>query len=167
MPTCYTLIGPPGCGKSTWRATNAPILDNAAVISTDDLVEEQARAEGKTYSEVFSEIDYEGLIRKCRVMVSEAVMRGRDLILDQTNYTVGRRNKFRPNIPPYYEHVGVLFEYDRDELLTRVKARESENGKHIPAFVIDNMIEKFEPIKKGEFSRVIVVKRGADSDSPE
>lgn len=163
MPTCYTLIGPPGCGKSTWRAANLHLMHDPVVISTDDYLEEMARETGRSYHDLIQEMDYEALVSKCRVRIVRAVIEGRDIILDQTNYTVPRRMLFRKSIPREYEMVGVVFEFDREELLERTAAREASTGKHVPTYIIDRTIRKMEPPLPGEFARLIEVKRGASA----
>lgn len=160
MPTCYTLIGPPGCGKSTWRAANVGMMNDPEVISTDDYLEQMAREQGRTYHDLIKEMDYEALVAKCRVRVIRAVIAQRDIILDQTNYTVPRRMLFRKSIPETYEMVGVVFEFDREELLQRIAAREAATGKHVPEYVVERTIRKMEPPLPGEFDRIIEVKRG-------
>lgn len=155
MPTCYTLIGPPGSGKTTWRERNLRAMHLPEVISTDDYLEEIAREQGITYSMALSSMNYGDLVAKCRVRIARAVIDGRDLILDQTNFTVGRRKLFRKSIPSHYEMVGVIFEVDRDTLVERIQQRERETGKHIPLWVLDKALREMEPPLPGEFNRII------------
>ena len=54
MPKLYMLVGVPGSGKSTWIKDQVWAL-GLSVVSTDPWVEDHAKREGKTYSEVFEE----------------------------------------------------------------------------------------------------------------
>jgi predicted kinase len=139
MPKCYQLIGVPGAGKSTWIKNQEWAVD-LPVVSTDHFVEEYAREQGKTYSEVFK--DYMPIAVK--LMANQALIcqaNGLDVIWDQTSTTqVSRIRKF--NTLPKYEHIAVVFRTpDRDELDVRLASRP---GKHVPKTVVDDMIANWE-----------------------
>ena len=53
MSKCYQLIGVPASGKSTWIKDQVWML-GLTIVSTDPFVEDYARAQVKTYSEVFA-----------------------------------------------------------------------------------------------------------------
>jgi hypothetical protein len=139
MPKCYQLIGVPGAGKSTWIKNQDWAL-GLTVVSTDAFVEDHARSQGKTYSQVFK--DY---MPTAVDLMAEQVVRARELghtvIWDQTSTTVNsRKKKFR--MLPDYEHIAVVFRTpDRDELDVRLAGRP---GKHIPKTVVDSMIAGWE-----------------------
>jgi gluconate kinase len=103
-------------------------------------VEDYARAQGKTYNEVFKDYMPEAV----KLMAEQVVFARRHdhtVIWDQTSTTVkSRKKKF--NMLPDYEHVAVVFRTpDRDELDVRLSGRP---GKHIPKAVVDSMIAGFE-----------------------
>lgn len=139
MKKCYQLVGVPGSGKSTWIKDQIWAL-GLTVVSTDAFVEDYARAQGKTYSEVFK--DY---MPTAVDLMAEQVVRARTLnhsvIWDQTSTTVAsRRRKF--NMLPDYKHIAVVFNTpDQKELTRRLAGRP---GKHIPWEVIQGMIDNFE-----------------------
>jgi len=135
MPKCYQLIGVPAAGKSTWVA-NQDWAKDCAYISTDMHVEDYARAEDKTYNEVFRDF----MPIAVKLMADDVVKAreaGRDIIWDQTSTTIAsRKRKFA--MLPDYEHIAVVFKTPaRDELDVRLSGRP---GKHIPKNVIDSMI---------------------------
>ena len=137
--TCYQLIGVPGAGKSTWIKNQDWAVD-IPVVSTDNFVEAYAKAEGKTYNEVFK--DYMPIAVK--LMANQALIcaaNGLDVIWDQTSTTVAsRRRKF--NTLPKYEHIAVVFKTpEPDELARRLASRP---GKNIPYPVMRSMIDNFE-----------------------
>jgi len=150
MPRCYQLIGVPGSGKSTWIKNQDWAL-GLTIVSTDAWVEDHARKEGKTYSEVFK--DY---MPRAVELMAEQVVRARELghtiLWDQTSTTVASRaKKFR--MLPDYEHIAVVFRTpDRDELDARLSGRP---GKHIPKEVIDSMIAGWEePTEEEGFKEI-------------
>jgi predicted kinase len=139
MPTCYQLVGVPGAGKSTWIKDQIWAL-GLTVVSTDAFVEDYARAQGKTYSEVFA--DY---MPTAVNLMAEQVVRARELdhtvIWDQTSTTIASRTrKFR--MLPDYEHIAVVFRTpEHTELMRRLMSRP---GKEIPDHVIASMIASWE-----------------------
>jgi predicted kinase len=139
MPKCYQLIGVPGAGKSTW-VTNQDWLTDVPVVSTDHFVEEYAKEQGKTYSEVFTEY----MAIAVRLMANQALIcqaNGSDVIWDQTSTTaVSRIRKF--NTLPMYEHIAIVFRTpDLDVLKERLTSRP---GKEVPWEVVQGMIENWE-----------------------
>lgn len=149
-PKCYQLIGVPGSGKTTWVA-HQEWADRCAYVSTDMHVELQAIAEGKTYSEVFTEF-MPLAVKLMAAQVEAARADNRDIIWDQTSTTVNsRKKKFK--MLPDYEHIAVVFPTpERSELDVRLSGR---FGKHIPKNVVDRMIDGWEePTVEEGFSEV-------------
>jgi len=139
MPKCYQLIGVPGSGKSTWVKNQIWAL-GLTVVSTDPFVEEYAREQGKTYSQVF--LDYMPIA--VRLMVNQAEIcraNGVDVIWDQTSTTIASRiRKF--NTLPKYEHIAIVFRTpDLDVLKERLASRP---GKDVPWEIVQSMIDNWE-----------------------
>lgn len=150
MSKLYMLIGVPGSGKSTWLASQNWAL-GLTVVSTDNFVEDYAKKQGKTYSEVFDEYMPTAVDLMSKVVV-HAREHGHDIIWDQTSTTVkSRARKFR--MLRDYEHIAVVFKTpERDELDTRLASRP---GKNIPKEVIDSMIVGFEtPTEEEGFKEI-------------
>jgi predicted kinase len=139
MPKCYQLIGVPGAGKSTWYNTQV-WAEDCVYVSTDMFVEDEAKRQDKTYSEVFKGYMPTAVTLMCGV-VNEARRLKMDIIWDQTSTTVASRGrKFRMLCD--YEHIAVVFKTpDPLELAIRLKNRP---GKEIPQDVINSMIAGFE-----------------------
>ena len=139
MPKCYQLIGVPGSGKSTWIRNQIWAL-GLTIVSTDAFVEDYARAQGRTYSQVFE--DY--MPTAIDLMVQQVVFaqqHGHTVIWDQTSTTAAsRRKKFR--MLPDYQHIAVVFKTPDSEELSRRLA--SRPGKIIPEEMVQDMIERFE-----------------------
>jgi predicted kinase len=139
MPKCYQLIGVPASGKSTWIKDQIWAL-GLTIVSTDTFVEDYARSQGKTYSEVFK--DY---MPTAVDLMAKQVVFAREhehtIIWDQTSTTVkSRTRKF--NMLPNYEHIAVIF---RTPDLAVLKERlVNRPGKEIPWEVVQGMIDNFE-----------------------
>jgi predicted kinase len=150
MTKCYQLIGVPASGKSTWIKSQDWAL-GLTVVSTDAFVEDYAKSQGKTYSEVFK--DY--MPTAVNLMADQVVFareHNHTIIWDQTSTTIASRaKKFR--MLPDYEHIAVVFRTpNRDELDVRLSGRP---GKHIPKDVIDSMIANWEePTEEEGFSQI-------------
>ena len=135
MPRVYVLVGVPGSGKSTWIRNQDWAL-GLTVVSTDAFVEDYARAQGKTYNEVFRD----HMPTAVNLMTEQVVFareHGHTIIWDQTSTTIkSRKKKF--NMLPDYEHIAVVFRTpDSDELARRLASRA---GKSIPDHVMRSMI---------------------------
>jgi len=150
MPKCYQLIGVPGSGKSTWVSEQEWAL-GLTIVSTDAFVEDYAKAQGKTYSEVFT--DY--MPTAVNLMAEQVVFareHGHDIIWDQTSTTIASRaRKFR--MLPNYEHIAVVFKTpEHTELMRRLMSRP---GKEIPDHVIASMIASWEePTEEEGFKEI-------------
>lgn len=150
MPKCYQLVGVPASGKSTWIKSQDWAL-GLTVVSTDAFVEDYAKSQGKTYSEVFK--DY--MPTAVNLMADQVVFareHNHTIIWDQTSTTIASRaKKFR--MLPDYEHIAVVFRTPhRDELDVRLSGRP---GKHVPKDVIDSMIANWEePAEEEGFSQI-------------
>ena len=150
MPKCYQLVGVPGAGKSTWVKNQVWTL-GLTVVSTDPFVEEYAREQGKTYSQVFS--DYMPIA--VRLMANQALIcqaNGLDVIWDQTSTTaVSRIRKF--NTLPKYEHIAIVFRTPELDVLKERLA--SRPGKDIPWEVVQGMIDNWEePTEEEGFKEI-------------
>ena len=150
MSKCYQLIGVPGSGKSTWVKDQDWML-GLTVVSTDPWVEDYARSQGKTYSEVFAEY----MPTAVDLMAEQVVFareHGHTIIWDQTSTTVkSRARKF--NMLPDYEHIAVVFRTpEHKELMRRLMSRP---GKEIPDHVVASMIASWEdPTKEEGFKEI-------------
>ena len=150
MPKCYQLIGVPASGKSTWVAEQE-WATGCCIISTDYWVEEEAKRQGKTYSEVFTDYMPRAVELMTQNVVSAREM-GNDIIWDQTSTTVkSRARKF--NMLRDYEHIAVVFKTpEHKELMRRLFSRP---GKDIPEHVIASMIASWEdPSEEEGFTEI-------------
>jgi len=157
-PKIFVLVGLPGSGKSTWTAKFlAKSEEPYSVISSDDVIEEFAKKEGKTYTEVFK--DYIG---QATMIVKErfrnAVKNKDNIIWDQTNMNVKKRKSILQQLPPEYVKTAVIFSVGENELYRRLNARAELTGKTIPDFVIKDMTRNYQaPTKQEGFDNILRV----------
>ena len=151
MPKLYMLIGVPASGKSTWRAAHG---GNAAVISTDDIIEQTAVASGRTYNEAFKEnIKFATDIATARA--KHAFATGEDVIWDQINLTQKSRRSKLAMVPEEYERIAVVFLTPDEEEWQR---RLDRPGKSIPQNILMGMRDSMEfPDPEEGFDRIEVV----------
>ncbi len=153
-PVCMVLIGPPACGKSTYRATMLDSLIDPVIISGDDLIEAEAARLGKTYSEVFPDVDFKVQKKILRAAFDDAVKRGADIVIDRTNMSAKARRSFLATLPKNYHKVAIVFEYEPEALFTRIARRGAETGKNIPPQVVEEMIAQYQAPTMDEFHRI-------------
>lgn len=152
MPNMILMVGVPGAGKSTVR--NKFLVaskEEYVVLSSDDILDQIAKDQGKTYDEIFSDnikFSNSEFSRK----FDQAVREKKNILIDRTNLTpparkkfiaIGKRNGYRmvaANIetPPI------------EELARRLNNRSETEGKTIPADVIRSMISSLIPATKAE-----------------
>ena len=149
------LIGFPGSGKSTWRAAwLAGAVRPTAVISTDDMIEAQAAAEGLTYAQAWRLLPSHRLDSRARALLREAVERDLDVIVDRTNLRASGRAKFLRLVPEHYERRAVVFVTPFDTLRERLKARAAAGGHGVGWDIVVHMMKSYEPPRPGEFDAV-------------
>lgn len=136
QPSIFVLVGLPASGKSTWRSRFTQERP-CAVISSDDIIEEIAAEQGKTYSEVFSEA-IKVSDKMARERFQAAVRERKDIVLDRTNMSVKSRASFLAGLPKDYRKRAIVFEVSEAVLNERLEKRNA-TGKVIPKSVIESM----------------------------
>jgi predicted kinase len=154
MPKITFLVGVPGSGKSTWRSQNA---SNEVVISSDDAIEAFAAANDLTYAEAFETLDLKVVEKDMRTRYAEAVATKSDIIIDRTNISKKTRNKFLSSLPKTYTREAIVFTVPPEVLAERLRKRQMETGKYVPAVVVENFSNMFEMPEAPEFDVVTVI----------
>jgi predicted kinase len=133
------MVGVPASGKSTW-IKNQVWAKDIPVVSTDRFVEEYAKEQGKTYSEVFQEY----MPIAVKLMANQALIcqaNKKDIIWDQTSTTVATRAKKIRMLPEYYKIAVVMKTPPTSMLQQRLASRP---GKDIPWEIVSNMAQQLE-----------------------
>jgi len=92
--TCYVMVGLPASGKSTFlNFIESPEFgDTVFIYSTDTYIEDNAKALGKTYDEIFQ--DYIGkATTRMNALLDLAIKADIDVYWDQTNLSAKKRKK--------------------------------------------------------------------------
>lgn len=160
MTTLYVLVGVPGSGKTTWIGHQSFDWDKTVIVSTDNYVEQYARANSKTYTEVFQEYMPTALEKMTQAVV-EAFQNNKIVVWDQTSTSVSTRAKKLRMAPKHYTKVAVVFQTPVKEVHDKFLDRP---GKEIPTEVIQDMINKFVyPTLEEGFDKIIDAKlKGVD-----
>jgi predicted kinase len=155
MPTYTMLIGVPGSGKSSWLARQPIDWTNTVIASTDNIIQQRAEDQGKTYSEVFQQ-EIKSATAEMNKTIRDALAAGHNVIHDQTNLTAKTRASKLAQIPMVYAKLAVFFPTPSDEELARRLA--GRPGKTIPAKVVLGMKSQLEkPTQAEGFDRVVTV----------
>lgn len=163
-------VGLPGSGKSTW-ADIYKQYDDVHIASLDAIVMENAK-EGQLYQEAWREArdsnllgEYERVMNN-RVVEHIAKFEQADaifqpiIIWDQTNLSVETRaKKLKLFDPEKWERTAMVFWPSDEELDRRLAKREKEEGKTIPANVIQNMRKNYvQPTLDEGFDRIVLTR---------
>ena len=150
-PICTVMVGLPGLGKTTLVDRDRKVYSNINldlfVYSTDDYIEQQAKALNKTYNDVFE--DYIGkATARMNALLDVAIKDNIDIIWDQTNLSVNKRRKIINRMKQAGYRVGCACVVPPEAGWLddqKVWARRLANrpGKTIPQNILTNMIESF------------------------
>jgi predicted kinase len=135
MTTIYVLCGLPATGKSTW--TDKKLEEASYVVcSTDNYLEELAKAMNVSYDDVFQDriqVATKYMWQDFDVALSE----GHSVIFDQTNLSVKKRSAILSKVPDHYTKIAVWFPKPDDVEWKR--RLDSRRGKTIPSHIINSM----------------------------
>lgn len=142
-PKLTVLVGIPGTGKSTIVGNK---FKNAFVYSTDNYIEEVAKEQGKTYSQVFKS-QIKPAKRAMDILLSEAIEGNKDIVWDQTNMSSSKRISILKKFPDEYVKECLVVRppkmgtVDWKNLEVRLASRE---GKDIPMHIVTSMVKNYE-----------------------
>lgn len=143
MPKCEMFIGLPASGKST--LVNSIKTDSCWVYSTDAYIERIAKAQSKTYDEVFKDL-ISTATSEAEKYLTVALAMKTNIIWDQTNLSDKKRRKVITKLQSYgYTiHAHCIVPPETVEDITKWNHRlHSRKGKSIPDFVIANMVKSY------------------------
>ncbi len=138
--TCYTLVGLPGSGKSTFRKSQieAGFWDrNILVNSLDDYI--HAHRGERSYLEAFPLLIDEASAY-CDAVMSAAASQRLSVVVDRTNLTRRHRQLIYAALP-HHNHVCVWIDPPEVERQFRMEQRKDQN---IPEYILKGMERRFE-----------------------
>lgn len=152
QPELVVMVGLPGSGKSTVIRQRYP---NHVVVSSDDIIEKLADADGKTYDEVFKQ--YIGRASgEMKSTFKNAVKNDENIVWDQTNLSKKKRRGILQQIPDHYRVVAVVFNIPDKVRAERAGQR---TGKTIPDHIMKSMERSYNPVTKDEgFDNIIEIR---------
>ncbi|WP_027234159.1 ATP-binding protein [Leisingera caerulea] len=137
------LIGCSGSGKSTIAEDIRARNPSAVIISSDQIIEDFAQAEGISYQEAYpAQADNARDI--CEQTAVRAFERGLDVIWDQTNLQRSVREKRLAMVPDGYTKIAVCLHGGLAAHRSRILARASAGGRDIPREVSKRQISDME-----------------------
>lgn len=155
----YILVGPPAAGKSTW--IQKEFQGECHVVSTDDIIQEIADDEGKTYNEVFQKY----------IKAAEAIMWQEfdrmingdysPIVIDRTNMNVKARVRFFERLRNFHKGHGYKLHavvFPKPDDVEHARRLNSRPGKTIPPEVVRSMLASFQmPTEAEGFESVTII----------
>ena len=134
----YHLIGAPGSGKSTWGKNFAEVNPQMVRLCPDEFRAKFGKGEDdqSVSAQAFSATN--------RGM-EDALKDGKSVIIDATNMYRKTRKQFL-DIAKKYEAktIAIVFEVDKNTLMTRNQKRGEEGGRNVPVDIIQRMLNRYE-----------------------
>ena len=141
------LIGLPASGKSTYISK---MKGKYTIVSNDLYTEKIAKKLKITYAEAFKKINKNDTLNNTRKEFDKALSKGRNIIVDNTNMTIGQRSYYTKSTSEDYKKIALIFKIDDAELKKRLEKRGEDTGKVIPWEVIERMKKIYQPPTKKE-----------------
>lgn len=133
------LVGPPMSGKSTWMKKNSV---GYTVISRDEMLLKVAKTDD--YAEAWAKVDQDKVNAAYELHKKAVVKSDEKIIFDLTHMTAKGRNRSLQGLPRDMKRVCVVFLTSIETLQARNIKRTKDENKHIPDYVLKNMMGSFE-----------------------
>lgn len=155
---CYFLIGLPGSGKSFITEKIVKENPDVVVLSMDNIIEDYAKTQNKTYREVWAEYIKTAEIVFEKTLI-DAVCNQKDIIWDQTNLrSESRLPKIQRLLENKYQVEGIAVELSEQEWKSRIQHREQNGGKTMKPEVLEDMKKSYESPQYSEaFNSIYIV----------
>lgn len=149
MAKAYFITGPSGSGKTTLR--NVINEDgNFVIASSDDYLMEKAQEHGMSYQEAYGKF-LEDSEKNFRSIIEKAISENKDIIIDRTLLTVGKRAGLMSMFSSSdYEKIALMPDEDTRswefrEILLDVARSRDDRGAPMPEHVILAQCDAYQP----------------------
>jgi predicted kinase len=149
------LSGIPGTGKSLLRSKLVKTIPNVFVLSTDDIIDDWAQSQGKTYSEIWED-SIQKADKVSKEMFSKAIEEGKNIIVDRTNLSPKSRKQHLSIVSPKeynFQCIQIIkpqTEKEVSDLKDRLEIRAQKEGKIIPDELLETFLENFQLVTDDE-----------------
>lgn len=133
------LVGPPMSGKSTWIKQNG---GGYTVLSRDEVILKMAKT--NNYSEAWAKVDQDKVTAEYERTKKDVIKNQKHIIFDLTHMTAKARNRSLQGLPKDMKRTCVVFLTSIETLNLRNLKRSKEENKHIPEYVLKNMMGSFD-----------------------
>lgn len=138
------LVGLPGTGKTFFRQM-CLYFPNICVISSDDVIEQEARENHRNYNWVLKNSNFRKIYQELQQKVDRAVENGQTIVVDMTNLTINARKRWC--VPKEYRRIAIVFEAD-DQTKERLRLRNLISDKQISKDVYERMEDVYQPVNQ-------------------
>jgi len=147
-PSLMVLIGPPGCGKSSF-SSNYP---DYVVISSDNIIEQLP---GKNYNAKWKSANMKEVEAQMMKEFRQAVREKKNIIIDRTNMSKKSRRRFLCNAKGYFKKAVVF--YTSHSVINSRNILRSQKGKTVQSYIVDRFEKAFTYPLLDEFDEVLEV----------
>ncbi|WNC70795.1 AAA family ATPase [Thalassotalea psychrophila] len=152
--TVTILIGPPGCGKSSYVKKHKHKFD--FIMNSDNIVMKLCRENNMQYHEFFELPTAHKLRKSHQQKFNYAIKLSKqynNIVWDLTNLTIKARQRIRNHYPSAsFEYVEFYWQDDVDALFEINKQRYQQIGKFIEERALTEMIDNYQPFNVAELS---------------
>lgn len=156
MKYCWILIGPPGCGKSTFIKSLGDVkvdglnftvsgfggTGSAVLLSSDMVIDALRENTGQTYAEAFETL-YSAADTQFNFALNDAIARGDNIVVDRTSMSVKSRRKYFSVLPKDYKVVAIDLIAKMRAVVWAQRAKNRED-KVVPKGVMMDMLMNYE-----------------------
>ena len=137
------LIGPPGCGKSTYAKENFS-KDGYIILSSDEIRKELLQDEA---DQTQNNLIFDTLYKR----MNDALMDNKNVVIDATNINIKNRGYVFSNLKVSAIKTALVFDTPKEVCIKLNKKRE----RSVPDYVIERYFKIFEfPTKQEGFDKI-------------
>jgi len=148
-PRIGIMIGPPGCGKTTYIKEAELDKEYDVILSRDEILMEHGG--GIHYSEAWDKVDHKEVDVEFELRFANAISERASILIDKTSISRKARNRILSRTPREYFKVGYLMMTSFDDIFERNTKR---TNKHLDPAIIFKMMGSFLVPSNDEFDYI-------------